>query len=127
MATKKIVFAFHIKPDACPLVLLLLVFIQVWKGMRLDTIGVWRGISSAVGLSGTLVYQVMSNRNIGQVDSGMISVVFQFFCLSLSYASLFVDDFDTSTTMLIVGVCASRVGLWVFDLSVTQVRKNLFL
>jgi iron-regulated transporter 1 len=51
----------------------------------------------------------------------MWSVVFQFICLSMSYASLFVEDNDISLAMLIAGVCASRVGLWVFDISVTQV------
>ena len=96
----------------------------VWRGMRLETIGVWRGVSSALGLTGTFVYKFMStDKNMGQVDTGMTSVVFQFVCLSMSYASLFIEDYDASMTMLIIGVCASRVGLWVFDISVTQVSK----
>jgi solute carrier family 40 (iron-regulated transporter), member 1 len=92
----------------------------VWRGMRLDSIGVWRGVSAAVGLAGTVVYSFLSTR-MGLVDTGMLSVTFQFVCLSLSFVSLFIEDFNVSSAMLIAGVCASRVGLWVFDISVTQV------
>lgn len=94
----------------------------VWRGMRLDSIGFWRGISSAAGLAGTFVYHFMARR-MSLIQTGMWSVVFQFLCLSLSYASLFMDDFSTSLAMLIAGVCASRVGLWVFDISVTQLMQ----
>ena len=87
----------------------------------MDSIGVWRGISSAAGLSGTFVYQIMASR-MNLTKTGMISVTFQFICLSLSYASLFIHDNSTSLWLLIGGVCASRVGLWVFDIAVTQVR-----
>jgi solute carrier family 40 (iron-regulated transporter), member 1 len=91
----------------------------VWRGMKLESIGFWRGVSSAIGLLGTFVYHFMSRR-MSLINTGMLSVVFQFLCLSVSYASLFVDDFASSLGMLIVGVCLSRVGLWVFDISVTQ-------
>ena len=93
----------------------------VWRGMTMEAIGIWRGVSSAAGLLGTFVYHLLSTR-ISLVDSGMCSILFQFSCLSLSYASLYVEDYKTSLGMLIAGVCASRVGLWVFDISVTQVR-----
>jgi hypothetical protein len=93
----------------------------VWRGMSMEAIGIWRGVAAAIGLFGTFVFNFLSKR-ITLVDSGMISVTFQFLCLSISYASLFIDDYNTSLGMLISGVCASRVGLWVFDISVTQVR-----
>ena len=98
----------------------------VWRGMRLEAIGVWRGLSSAVGLAGTFVYHI-SSQNLSLESTGMWSIIFQFTCLSLSYISLVVDDYDTSMTMLIAGVCSSRVGLWVFDISVTQVSPMPFL
>lgn len=94
----------------------------VWRGMRTDAIGVWRGVSSAIGLAGTFVYQFMSTR-MTLAEVGMWSIVFQFLCLSLSYASLFLSDLGVSMTMLITGVCASRVGLWVFDITVTQLMQ----
>ncbi len=91
----------------------------IWKGMKLDSIGFWRGVSSLIGLIGTFVYHFLSKR-MSLINTGMLSVAFQFLCLSLSFASLFVDDFTASLIMLISGVCASRVGLWVFDIAVTQ-------
>lgn len=94
----------------------------VWRGMMLETIGLWRGISAAAGLAGTVAYHI-SSKHLSLAASGMWSVVFQFICLSMSYASLFVEDNDISLAMLIAGVCASRVGLWVFDISVTQVGE----
>jgi len=94
----------------------------VWKGMRLESIGFWRGVSSAIGLLGTFVYRFMSTR-MSLINVGMLSVMFQFLCLSLSFASLYVNDFSASLPMLISGVCASRVGLWVFDIAVTQLYQ----
>ena len=92
----------------------------VSKGMRLESIGIWRGVSSAAGLAGTFTYH-LSAKKMSIVATGMWSILFQFFCISVSYASLFVEDHNTSLGMLIAGVCASRVGLWIFDLSITQV------
>lgn len=57
-------------------------------------------------------------------STGLWSIIYEFLCLSLSYVSLFVDDNHASLTMLIAGVCASRVGLWVFDIAVTQMMQE---
>jgi iron-regulated transporter 1 len=95
----------------------------VWRGMRLQTIGVWRGISSSIGLMGTFAY-FYSIKHMSIISTGMWSIAFQFIALSVSYGSLFVDHYNTSLGMLIGGVCASRVGLWVFDISVTQLMQE---
>jgi iron-regulated transporter 1 len=95
----------------------------VWRGMNMEGIGLWRGVSSAAGLAGTFVYHLMAKKT-QLVNVGMISVLFQFLCLTSSYASLFVDDRNTSFAMLIGGVCFSRIGLWVFDISVTQLMQE---
>jgi solute carrier family 40 (iron-regulated transporter), member 1 len=95
----------------------------VWRGMRFDSVGVWRGISCAIGLLGTFVYH-WSVKIMSVESTGMWSIMFQFLCLSLSYASLFVKDLYTSLAMLIAGVCASRIGLWVFDIAVTQLMQD---
>jgi iron-regulated transporter 1 len=91
--------------------------------MSMEAIGMWRGVSSAAGLAGTFVYHFMAKKT-QQVNIGMISVLFQFLCLTSSYASLFVDDRNASFAMLIGGVCFSRLGLWVFDISVTQLMQE---
>lgn len=95
----------------------------VWRGMRFDSVGVWRGISSAIGLLGTVIYH-LSVKVLSIESTGMWSITFQFACLSVSYASLFVKDVYTSLAMLIAGVCASRIGLWVFDISITQLMQE---
>lgn len=95
----------------------------VWRGMKLQTVGVWRGVSSAVGLMGTFVYHLSSKR-MSQVDTGMWSIVYQFTCLSMSYAALFIEDYVTSMILLILGVCSSRIGLWVFDIAITQLMQE---
>jgi iron-regulated transporter 1 len=95
----------------------------VWRGMRLETVGIWRGISSAVGLAGTFVYHESVKRTT-LVNTGMWSIIYEFACLSICFASLFVHDFNTSMGMLIAGACASRIGLWVFDIAVTQLMQE---
>lgn len=95
----------------------------VWRGMAMEQIGIWRGVSAALGLGGTVVYKLLSTR-MDLIVSGMLSVTFQFCCLTMCYFSLFVDDLNTSSFLMIVGVCSSRIGLWVFDISVTQVSYS---
>lgn len=95
----------------------------VWRGMRLETVGIWRGVSSAVGLLGTFVYRFSVQRTT-IVQTGMWSILYQFLCISLTFWSLFIDDFVLSMALLIFGVCASRVGLWVFDISVAQLMQE---
>jgi len=96
----------------------------VWRNMRLDAVGFWRGISSVVGLLGTLAYH-KSVSVISLESTGQWSIMAQFTCLLLCYASLWVPNNNkTSLAMLICGTCCSRVGLWVFDLSVTQLMQQ---
>jgi len=95
----------------------------VWRGMRLKTIGIWRGISSAIGLLGTCVYHWFAQRMSLEL-TGLWSIIYEFLCLSLSYGSLFVDDDYSSLVLLIAGVCFSRIGLWVFDIAVTQLQQE---
>jgi len=54
----------------------------------------------------------------------MWSIVMQFACLCISFLSIFVHDTNMSLIMLVVGVCASRVGLWSFDLAFTQLYQQ---
>ena len=95
----------------------------VWRGMRLEVVGVWRGLSAAIGLAGTFVYH-FSVKHTTLVSTGMWSVVYELICLSLAFFSLFVEDFVLSMAMLISGVCASRIGLWVFDIAITQLQQE---
>ena len=94
----------------------------VWRGMKLDSIGIWRGVSSAVGLLGTFAYH-FSAKKMSLIDTGMWSIFYQFCCLSLSFLSLFIKNYSISLVLLILGVIASRIGLWVFDIAITQLMQ----
>lgn len=95
----------------------------VWKGLNFDQIGIWRGLSSLIGLVGTFVFRI-SARKLGVATTGMWSILFQFCCLTICVISMDVTNNALSITLLIFGVCTSRIGLWVFDLSVTLFMQH---
>ena len=96
----------------------------VFKGMSYQTIGILRGVSSVIGLMGTFAYRISSRRN-SLSYTGAWSIIFQFSCLILCYVSLFVTNDKLSLALLIIGVIASRIGLWVFDLTITQLMQQM--
>lgn len=91
--------------------------------MRFHTIGFWRGMSSFIGLSGTVAFHV-SERNVGFFATGMWSIIMQLTCLSLCFLSLFLPNLKFSLFLLIFGTCLSRIGLRSFDLAVTQLMQQ---
>ena len=92
----------------------------IWRGLSLHLLGIWRGVASIIGLLGTALYGWWSSRMSLQSTS-MWSITFFLVCLTVSFSSLFVPNNDTvALALLIMGVTASRVGLWSFDLSVSQ-------
>ena len=95
----------------------------VYKGISVETTGIWRGISSAIGLMGTFVYHASVQRRT-LVQTGQWSITYLFGCLSLCFASFFVEDHTISMTMLLLGACCSRIGLWVFDITITQLMQE---
>jgi iron-regulated transporter 1 len=95
----------------------------LYRGMKLELVGICRGIASVIGLFGTLVYH-QSAKRMSLEATGMWSIVYLFGCLALSYGSLFIDLDFLSLTMLISSLCLSRIGLWVFDIAVTQLQQE---
>lgn len=95
----------------------------VWRDMSLQSIGIWRGIASLIGLCGTIAYRY-SIQIYSVETTGMWSILYQFLCLTFAYLSLFYENSTYSTLVLVVGVCMSRIGLWTFDLSVTQLFQQ---
>mmetsp|Transcript_10233 Transcript_10233/g.22146 ORF Transcript_10233/g.22146 Transcript_10233/m.22146 type:complete len:527 (-) Transcript_10233:75-1655(-) len=93
----------------------------IWRGLSLHLLGIWRGVASIIGLLGTALYGWWSSRMSLQSTS-MWSITFFLVCLTVSFTSLFVPNNNDTVTlaMLMMGVTASRVGLWSFDLSVSQ-------
>lgn len=95
----------------------------VFKGMSFESIGVLRGISSTIGIIGTFAYRICSKwYNLTFI--GAWSVSFQFLCLGLSFASLYISNDKVSLNFLIIGVIASRIGLYSFKLTITQLMQQ---
>lgn len=95
----------------------------LYRGMGMGPVGIWRGISSSIGLAGTFVYQISTNR-MSLSSTGMWSIVYQFICISFSAASMFIEDYTLSMALLIFGVCSSRIGLYVFEITVIQLMQE---
>jgi iron-regulated transporter 1 len=95
----------------------------LFRGMKLESVGVLRGIASAIGLLGTFVYRFSVNR-MSLESTGMWSVSYQFTCLTISLFSLSLMNDNLVLSLLVTGVCLSRIGLWVFDISVTQLQQQ---
>ena len=97
----------------------------LFKGMDLKTVGIWRGFASSIGLAGTFVYNWSINKQQYSLKStGLCSIIYQFACLFISFLSISIANSSLSLGLLIGGVCASRIGLWVFDLAVTQLQQE---
>jgi len=98
-------------------------------GMSLGSVGIWRGVASIIGLLGALLYPLLVKR-IGIVSTGLCGVIILFGVLTVSYISLiFVSSSkrtsinDWSVIVLVVSVCISRIGRFLFELSVSQLLQ----
>jgi len=96
----------------------------VSRGMSFNTVGFWRGISSLIGLCGTVAFH-LSESSMGLYTTAMWSIAMQFTCLSVCYSAVLIENLWLSTFLLIFGVCVSRVGLVSFDLATTQLMQHL--
>ncbi|KAF3790314.1 Solute carrier family 40 member 2 [Nymphaea thermarum] len=90
-----------------------------WEGVPAFIIGLARGMSAVVGISATLVYP-MVHSHLLCLRTGLWSIWSQWCFLLLCVSSIWVHNNQISAWMLMGGVAASRLGLWMFDLSVIQ-------
>lgn len=94
-----------------------------WKGIPAYVIGIARGISAIVGIGATVVYPILHSR-ISTLRTGLWSVWTQWCFLLVCVASIWVHNGIISAWMLMGGVAASRLGLWMFDLAVMQQMQD---
>ncbi|KAL3617434.1 hypothetical protein CASFOL_037755 [Castilleja foliolosa] len=94
-----------------------------WQGIPAYVIGMARGISATVGIGATFLYPVLQSR-ISTLRTGLWSIWSQWTCLLLCVASVFVNGKLLSAYLLMSGVALSRLGLWMFDLSVIQQMQD---
>ncbi|VVB01055.1 unnamed protein product [Arabis nemorensis] len=95
-----------------------------WEGIPTYIIGIGRGISATVGLAATIVYPLMQSR-LSTLRTGIWSFWSQWSCLLVCVGSIWVKKDKIASYMLMAGVAASRLGLWMFDLAVTQQMQDL--
>ncbi|XVF50044.1 hypothetical protein PTKIN_Ptkin04bG0063200 [Pterospermum kingtungense] len=94
-----------------------------WEGVPVFVIGIARGISALIGIAATVVYPMLQSR-ISTLRTGLWSVWSQWIWLLVCVASIWVQNSQLSAYTLMGGVAASRLGLWMFDLSVIQQMQD---
>uniref|UniRef100_A0A0D9WR84 Solute carrier family 40 member n=1 Tax=Leersia perrieri TaxID=77586 RepID=A0A0D9WR84_9ORYZ len=98
-----------------------------WKGIPAYVISLARGVSAVVGIAATWAYPAARAR-LSTIRTGLWSVWAQWCCLLACVASVWVaaggERVSLSAWMLMGGVAASRLGLWMFDLAVMQLMQD---
>ncbi|KAK9723604.1 hypothetical protein RND81_05G011400 [Saponaria officinalis] len=94
-----------------------------WKGIPAYVIAIGRGISATVGIAATFTYPVLASR-ISPLRAGLWSIWCQWSFLLVCVGSIYVKNGVASAYMLMAGVAASRLGLWMFDLAVIQQMQD---
>ncbi|KAL3753515.1 hypothetical protein ACJRO7_000853 [Eucalyptus globulus] len=94
-----------------------------WEGIPAFVIGIARGISAAVGVAATLVYPALHS-HISTLRTGLWSSWSQWTFLLLCVGSIWVRNSIIAAYMLMGGVAASRLGLWMFDLAIIQQMQD---
>ncbi|XP_057808234.1 solute carrier family 40 member 2 isoform X2 [Salvia miltiorrhiza] len=94
-----------------------------WQGIPAYVIGIARGVSATVGIAATFGYPVLEAR-ISTLRTGLWSIWSQWACILLCVASVFMRSRISSAYVLMAGVASSRLGLWMFDLSVIQQMQD---
>ncbi|KAL9227754.1 hypothetical protein vseg_003405 [Gypsophila vaccaria] len=95
-----------------------------WKGIPAYVIAIGRGISATVGITATFTYPVLASR-ISPIRTGLWSIWSQWSFLLVCVSSIYIKSSVASAYMLMAGVAASRLGLWMFDLAVIQQMQDL--
>lgn len=94
----------------------------LYRGMSMSKVGFWRGVSALVGLVGTFGYKV-SVKRMDVVSTGMWSIMYQLIFISFSMGAMFIANDWMANLIFVLGVCASRVGLYIYKISVTQLMQ----
>ncbi|XP_050212361.1 solute carrier family 40 member 2-like [Mercurialis annua] len=94
-----------------------------WEGIPAFVIAIARGLSAIIGIAATIVYPFLQSRILSQ-RAGLWSIWSQWTCLLICIGSIWVQNRHLAAYMLMAGVATSRLGLWMFDLSVTQQMQD---
>ncbi|XP_027906655.1 solute carrier family 40 member 2-like [Vigna unguiculata] len=95
-----------------------------WEGIPAYVIGIARGISAVIGIVATVAYPMLQSK-ITTIRTGLWSVWSQWTCLLPCIAAMWIHRGFLSSYILMGSVAISRLGLWMFDLSVLQQMQDL--
>ncbi|MED6170870.1 Solute carrier 40 member 2 [Stylosanthes scabra] len=95
-----------------------------WEGVPAYVIGIGRGISAVIGIGATVAYPVLQS-HISTVRTGLWSIWSQWSCLLPCVGAIWIQSGTISSYALMPSVALSRLGLWMFDLSVLQQMQDL--
>ncbi|MCO5608470.1 hypothetical protein L7F22_062680 [Adiantum nelumboides] len=93
------------------------------RGCPAYVLGIARGCAALIGICATLLYPHLHAR-MQTLKAGMYSITLQWSFLILCVVSIWLKNLDTATVVLMTGAAAARAGLWMFDLSVTQLMQE---
>ena len=97
----------------------------VWRGVSQATVGLNRGLGACFGMAGTFLFPHIQRWSGSNTRAGLVSIwVFFFSLLPCMLAFLVLGEVRTSDYALIGCMILSRVGLWAFDLAVTQIMQE---
>ena len=95
----------------------------VSKGISLHFIGLWKGLSSVIGIIGARAFGFISSwRSLA--TTSMLSIALFLGCLSVSFGSMCVANQSVELALLVSGISISRIGLWIFDLAISQLIQE---
>lgn len=102
-----------------------------WAGLSATSTGIARGLSALCGIAATYLAPAMFRFVDGPRSAGTLFAWIQNVCLLPAVVALLVcgprgreTSANAAVYVLMVSVVASRVGLWGFDLSVTQMIQT---
>ncbi|KAG0027326.1 hypothetical protein BGZ81_005699 [Podila clonocystis] len=93
-----------------------------WRGLSAGSIAFLKGICTASELLGTVLMPVLT-RYIGLVRGGAWSIWLEVATLMPVLFSIYTDRLPIQV-VIFVGMALSRVGVWSFDLVVTQIMQE---
>ncbi|KAL2337642.1 hypothetical protein Fmac_012088 [Flemingia macrophylla] len=95
-----------------------------WEGIPAYVIGIARGASAVIGIAATVVYPAVQP-HLSSIRTGLWSIWSQWTCLLPCVAAIWFQNSFLSSYILMGSVAISRLGLWMFDLSVLQQMQDL--
>ncbi|PNH07594.1 Solute carrier family 40 member 1 [Tetrabaena socialis] len=101
-----------------------------WTGLTEAEVSAYRGVGALTGLAATAIYPALSAR-AGLRATALLGITYQLACLCAGVLPVLAADAASAASppiaqvrLLVGGLVASRTGLWLYDLAVTQMIQE---